>query len=315
MTGSKAKRAKANLDLPNTVRGMLLDAGRKFSKAEMRVVRQLLANYPAAGLTTISKLAQLSDVSDPTVLRVATRLGFAGFADLQQALLTEVEAHMRSPLTLVRSDRPQNSHGNAYQDFLARVAKLADTLRSDTATADYEQAVELLGDRRMRIAFLGGRFSHFIAGLMQKCLNHMREGTFLLGGTRADMIDELTAFGKRQALVVFDYRRYQTDVVAFAHQAKTRGSPVLLFTDKWLSPIAEFADITLTVPTETASPFDTLTTPLIQVEAIIAGLAQRMGEDWRERAALLELVRAENRITLSEHTTGPTAKHIKTRKT
>lgn len=301
-------RSTARSPLPGarparSVRDMLMEAGRNFSKAELLVVRQLLANYPAAGLTTISRLAQLAGVSDPTVLRVATRLGFGGFAELQQALLAEVEAHMRSPLTLVPAEPMPRAGGtaspNAYQAFLTETLAQVEAVRNGTATADYERVVGLLGDRRLRIAFLGGRFSRFIAGLMYKCLNHMREGSMHLDGTRADIIDELAVFDRRHVLVVFDYRRYQTDVVNFAEQAKRRGSQIVLFTDRWKSPIARLADVTLVAPTETASPFDTLVTPLVQVEAIIAGLAADMGEDWRERAAILEQVRAENGITLA----------------
>src|SRR6476660_10271304 len=83
-----------------SVRDRLLEPNRNFSNSEMKAVRVLLGNYPAAGLTTVSKLAKQAGVSDPTVLRLAQRLGFEGFAEMQEALLAEVEAHMRSPLTL-----------------------------------------------------------------------------------------------------------------------------------------------------------------------------------------------------------------------
>ena len=73
-----------------SVRDRLLEPNRNFSNSEMKVVRVLLANYPAAGLTTVSKLSKQAGVSDPTVLRLAQRLGFEGFAEMQDALLAEV---------------------------------------------------------------------------------------------------------------------------------------------------------------------------------------------------------------------------------
>lgn len=299
------RSSKAKVPEPSpapSVRAMLMEADRNFSNAEMLVVRQLLANYPAAGLTTISKLAQLAGVSDPTVLRVATRLGFGGFAELQQALLAEVEAHMRSPLTLGPSERAGTAREaaklNAYQAFLAETAAQVEAVRNETATADYERAANLLCDRKLSVAFLGGRFSRFIASLMQRCLHHIRDGSFIIDGNRADMFDQLVGFDRRHVLVVFDYRRYQTDVVCFAEQAKGRGAQILLFTDRWKSPIARFADVTLVAPTETASPFDTLVTPLVQAEAVIAGIAAQLDDDWRDRAALFEPIRETNQITI-----------------
>jgi DNA-binding MurR/RpiR family transcriptional regulator len=145
---------------------------------------------------------------------------------------------------------------------------------------------------------LGGRFSRFLAGILQRCLHHMRDGSVLLDGTGADLVDELATIGRRHVLVVFDYRRYQADIVRFAEQAKALGAVVILYTDVWKSPISNFADIVLVAPTATASPFDTLATPLLQVEAMAAGVAHRLGGNWRARAALLEGVRSKNHVTL-----------------
>ena len=83
---------------------------------------------------------------------------------------------------------------------------------------------------------------------------------------------------------------------------------VVLFTDIWLSPVAGFADLTISAPTDTQSPFDTLVTPLMQVEAMVAGAAARLGADWRERVMVLEAVRSENRITLGQEPASPDPK-------
>ncbi len=280
-----------------SVRDRMLEPNRNFSNSEMKAVRVLLANYPAAGLTTVSKLAKQAGVSDPTVLRLAQRLGFDGFAEMQEALLAEVETHMRSPLTLP-SAPPSRGKPNAYQAFFAETLAQCEAVVRGTATADYERAVALLTDPRMEILCLGGRFSRFLAGILQRCLYHLRESTRLLDGSAADLVDEIASLGKRHVLAVFDYRRYQTDVVRFASAAHARGVHVILFTDQWASPIAAFADIVITAPTATSSPFDTLVTPLLQVEAVAVGVAERLGADWRSRAALLEEVRNDHNVTL-----------------
>ncbi|MCA0431769.1 MAG: MurR/RpiR family transcriptional regulator [Proteobacteria bacterium] len=294
--------AQAKRPAPS-VRDRLMEPGRKFSNSELMVVRVLLANYPAAGLTTVSKLAKQAQVSDPTALRVAQRLGFDGFAGMQEALLGEVETHMRSPLTL--SDAKPSRQPNVYQAFFAATLAQCEAVARETATADYERAVALLTDPRMQILCLGGRFSRFVAGILQRCLFHMREGVALLDANAADQVDELAGIGKRHVLAVFDYRRYQADVIRFAEQAKGRGARIVLFTDSWKSPVSVFADTTITAPVATASPFDTLVPPLLQVEAVAAAVAKRLGADWRSRAALLEEVRVENHVTLDNFTTSP----------
>jgi DNA-binding MurR/RpiR family transcriptional regulator len=138
-----------------TVRDRLMETDAAFSNSELKVVRQLLANYPAAGLTTVSKLAKAADVSDPTVLRLAIRLGFDGYAELQSALLAEVEAHMRSPLTLAPG--PRGASGpNLYRTFLTQTVAQCEAAAVETATADYERVVALLTDPKHRVLCLGG---------------------------------------------------------------------------------------------------------------------------------------------------------------
>ncbi len=150
---------------------------------------------------------------------------------------------------------------------------------------------------------LGGRFSRYLAGILHRCIQHLRPGTELIDGTAADLVDRLADIGPRDVLVVYDYRRYQADIVRFAEQASARGARVILFTDRWKSPIAQLAEVCLTVPIETSSPFDTMVTPLAQTEAVVAGLTARLGSTWRVRVETIERVRADNHMALD--TTNP----------
>lgn len=279
-----------------SVRDRLLQADSGVSNAELKVIRTLLSNYPAAGLTTVSRLAREAGVSDPTVIRLANRLGFDGYADMQASLIAEVEQHMRSPLTL--GPAAAGARENVYQDFLLATLGRCDELARGTATADFERVAALLADPKRRVLCLGGRFSRFIAGVLQRCLHHLRPGTELLDGSVADISDRIADIDRKHLLVVFDYRRYQVGTIDFARQARDRGASVVLFTDTWRSPIADFADAVLTAPTDTASPFDTLVTPLLQVEAVVAGVAERLGGDWRDRVRRMEAIRSQNHITI-----------------
>src|SRR5918911_5276617 len=85
---------------PGTVRGLMQSSDSTLSPAERRVARALLAEYPVAGLESAGRLAERAGVSGATVVRFATRLGFAGYPDLQESLRREVQERMSSPLVL-----------------------------------------------------------------------------------------------------------------------------------------------------------------------------------------------------------------------
>src|SRR3546814_13445745 len=56
----------------------------------------------------------------------------------------------------------------------------------------------------------------------------------------------------------------------FARQAEARGAHVVLFTDPWMSPIAEIADVVIIASVEVDSPYDSLAPAVAQIEALVA---------------------------------------------
>src|SRR4249919_2903539 len=68
--------------------------------AELRVAQALLADYPAAGLQTVAALAAVAGVSAPTVVRLVSKLGFPGYATLQNRLRAELSARSVGPVEL-----------------------------------------------------------------------------------------------------------------------------------------------------------------------------------------------------------------------
>ena len=95
-------------------------------------------------------------------------------------------------------------------------------------------------------------------------------------------------------LVVFDYRRYDARIVQLAEQAAGRGAEVVLFTDRWLSPAADVATTVLPADVAAPSPFDSLVPALALVEAVIAGVTDRLGEAGRQRLEAIEAMRGHS---------------------
>jgi DNA-binding MurR/RpiR family transcriptional regulator len=62
----------------------------------------------------------------------------------------------------------------------------------------------------------------------------------------------------------------------------------VLFTDQWMSPIADWADAVLVAEVRAASPFDTLTPALALVEALIAQVHGIVGAPAAQRLAQAE---------------------------
>ncbi|MDB5522380.1 MAG: sugar isomerase [Rhizobium sp.] len=292
-----------------SLRDLLLRTGLSLTPSEEKIAHVLLADYPTAGLGTATGLARRAGVSDPTVGRLVMKLGFQGYPDFQAKLLAEVEARLHSPLLMLET----KLHGGLTEDdggttaYLRSVISCLEKALVTTPAATYDRAARMVADPKAPLTLLGGRFSRHLAGMLTGYLTQLRSNARDLGMLSPQSFDLLIDMDRRDVLIVFDYRRYQNDVVAFARQAAARGAHIVLFTDPWLSPIADFAEVTITSPLEASSPYDTLAPALAQMEAFVAHLLAGMDDAMRSRMEQIENIRRTNAVTLDHQTVDQTS--------
>jgi len=280
------------------IRDVLMRGDLALTPSEEKIVRLLLTDYPTSGLGSASSLARRAGVSDPTVVRLVVKLGYEGFPDFQSKLLAEVEARLHSPLLMMEAKRQSGSSDSAVLAYLDSVAAALQKATAATPVQTYERAARLLMEAKGEIVLVGGRFSRHIAGMLAGYLGQFRSGVRDLGVLSPQTFDTLADLGRRDVLVVFDYRRYQLDVMAYASQAAALDVRILLFTDQWLSPISDLAEVTIVSPLEVASPYDTLAPAIAQMEALTAHIVSTLGDDARARIERIEKVRHANAVTL-----------------
>ena len=99
------------MNQPAPIRELLTEHTLALTPTEAKIAQVLLNDYPVAGLGTATALARRAGVSDPSVIRMVSKLGFDGFAAFQQRLLEEVEAGLRSPLMMLEAKRPVRATG------------------------------------------------------------------------------------------------------------------------------------------------------------------------------------------------------------
>lgn len=266
------------------------------SQREARAARHLVANYPIAGLNTVAEFAEQSGVSTATVLRLVRRLGFSVYADFQDSLRRHLEVTLQSPL--LRFSQPEGRPAGAQSHFLhrftANLAASIEELDRVVPVSEFDAVVSLLSEQRRDLHFLGGRYSSNLAAYIADLLSAVRGKIHVVGGQTQRWPQHLLDIGRNSVLVVFDVRRYQQDVIDFAHKAATQqGATVVLFTDVWQSPVSRVARHVLPFPVESPSVFDMLTAGMALGEAVVGATAARIGGDGRTRIERLETLRGE----------------------
>jgi len=259
---------------------------------ERKAAQVLLTNYPTAGLAPVAEFAERARVSAPTVLRFVAKLGFLGYPDFQRQLREELEAQLASPLAKpARKAGPRSPQRPFIDPFAeAAVANLQGTFRH-LSEDDFSAIVELICDRRRSVHLLGGRFTDALARYLAAHLSLVRPDVRHVPSGIGVWRDRLLDIRRRDVVFVFDIRRYQEDVIAFARDTVARGAEIVLVTDQWISPISRQAKHVLACRVAAPSRWDSSVVLLAVVEALTAAATDRLGEFARKRIEELERLR------------------------
>lgn len=266
----------------------------RLTPTERRSALTLLADYPVAGLETVAQFARRARVSGPTILRLINKLGFRSYPEFQQALRDELEVRLQSPLSKSSGRSPGEPPPEDYLDQFAHA--VADNVQQSLRTiprSEFDAVSTLLANSAHPVYLLGGRFTSSLAVLLYLHLREIRPRVQLISGQTATWVEHLLDMGRRDVLVVFDIRRYQTDIIRFAEQAARRKTSVVLFTDQWLSPIAGVARHVFTLRTGAPSNWESVVTMVTLIEALIAQLNDRSWTAVRRRMETLEALRSQ----------------------
>lgn len=261
----------------------------EFTATERKAAHALLANYPMQGLGTVAQFAEAAGVSSPTILRFVARLGFPGFSDFQGRLRLELQSQLNSPLARSSTmETPQSVDGDPLMEAL--VENVRETF-SHLPKGELQALTRILADEKRTVYLLGGRFTDALARYMAAHLRIVRQNVVHVAGQEGNWLDQLIGMGPRDVLIVFDIRRYQTEIVRFAEAAARQGVTVGLITDSWMSPIGRIAAHVLPARVAVPSPWDSSTALMALSERIIAGVTQQSAERSQQRMKALEDLR------------------------
>ena len=268
----------------------------KLTPSERRIADVLFDSDLMVGLENVATLAQRAKVSGPTVIRFATKLGFEGFPQLQAVLREDLGARLASPLDHYKQVKWHGdtsvSIATAARVFNAGVTHTLNRLRSSTL----KKVCELVLNPSRSVHLLGGRFTQHIAEMLWGHLHQLRPDTHIMHSGVVSLRESALDFGKGDILIVFDIRRYQSDIVELARVARSNGATLVLITDPLLSPIVKWAKHVFICDLDSPSLHLSLVPCLALVEAFIAELNVAAGDAGRERIARLEELRGETRV-------------------
>ena len=200
----------------------------------------------------------------------------------------ELDEKISSPLTKRAhwvDDAPE-------EHLLNRFTKaVIDNIGQSMAKVDpqaFHDACDMLSDPDRHVFIVGGRITRTLADYFFLHFQVIRpEVTQITSNSNAWPHFALD-FSAGDVVVIFDVRRYENSTLMLAELARERGAEVILFTDQWMSPIAQLARVTFSNHIAAPSAWDSNITTMLMSEIVIADVQERHWDTTRARMEVLE---------------------------
>jgi DNA-binding MurR/RpiR family transcriptional regulator len=256
----------------------------ELSPAERQVAEVVLRDPQGVAFGTVAQLAERAETSGASVVRLATRLGYRGFSELQGAVQAAIGQQLGPAVERIRAERGSDVLSRTLRAELGNVQR---TLEGADPEA-FAAAVSLLADERRPVRVLAGDAEAGIGAMCASLLSMLRDDVAQVGGSDAAVVRQLGPLADGSVVVAIDLRRYERWVVEHARRAAGGGARVVALTDSVLSPLAALATVSLTVAAEGAGPFDSHVGTLALVNALATGVAGRLRHTATRRLERLE---------------------------
>lgn len=257
------------LDINSSIFERVKDKGEQLSPKQVQLAKHLIGNYKTAAFQTISQLAREADVSEATVVRLATTLGYSGFPDMLDELQKIVQHELHAFETIRHTYKGEqlkqlNLIETVVNNEQRNITNLLDSIR----VRDIEEVVEIIC-RADRVVIVGSYSSSYLAQFFGYNLGKVKENVTTVSRDSTDFHNILLSCGGNSAVIIFSFPRYPKKMQLFGELFRKKGITVVGITDSYLSPLKAVSNHLLVIPQQYTSFSDPGCAVMLLLQAII----------------------------------------------
>ena len=248
------------------------------SKGHKKIADFIRNNYEKASFMTAASLGKAVGVSESTVVRFASNIGFDGYPELQKYLQEAVKSHLTS---VQRMDVAASRYGG--DDFIDRAfmtdIEMIKKTRDNISREAFSKSAEAI-NKAKKIYILGVRSSAALASFAAFYLRFLYENVVLIDtSASSELFEQMFRIGEEDVCIAISFPRYSNQTVKALSFAKSRGATIISITDGEMSPIAPYATHLLVAKSSMVSFVDSLVAPLSVINALVAASAREKRDD------------------------------------
>ena len=268
------------------------------SKGQKLIAHFIEQQYDQAAFLTASKLGELVGVSESTVVRFATEIGYSGYPELQKAMQEMIKDKLTSVQRIdVTAAKIENN--DVLETVLNQdIQKIRRTIE-ETSREDFRHAVDSIINAE-HIYIYGARSASALANFLGYYFGLIFDNVNIITtGSRSGVYESLFRITDKDALIGISFPRYSSVSVDAMNFANSRGASTISITDNMLSPLVPHSSSVLIARSDMASVVDSLVAPLSLINALIVATVIEKKEDVKATFEALESVWNQHEVYAS----------------
>lgn len=269
------------------------------SKSHKAIAEYIKEHYEQAVFMTAAKLGTELGISESTVVRFASGIGYDGYPEFQKAL----ENWVRDKLSAVQKIDVKYGHSSQSEILSsvlnADIEKIQDTIENLDPDA-FDMAVNALLEAK-NVYVIGLRSCAPLADFLHFYLNMVRGNVTLLNTTSiSETFEQMIRIDEKDVIIGISFPRYSMRTLKALEFANDRNAKVISITDSIHSPMCLYSSMNLLARSDMVSIVDSLVAPLSVINAMVVALCLKRPSDVKQNLEMLEGVWNNYQVYLND---------------
>lgn len=257
------------------------------SKSHKTIANFISEHYDQAVFMTAAKLGETLGISESTVVRFASGIGYSGYPEFQKALEECVKGKL-SGVQKIGAKYGKSSQSEILTSVIsADIEKLQDTIENLDSAA-FELAVSTILEADT-IYIMGLRSNEPLAAFLHFYLHMIRGNVVLLNTTSVtETFEQMIHISEKDCFIGISFPRYSMRTLKAMEFANDRNAKVIAITDSIHSPMNLYSSCNLLARSDMVSIVDSLVAPLSVINALVVALCLKCPQNVKRNLEMLE---------------------------
>lgn len=271
----------------------------KMSKSHKKIATYIMDNYDQAVFMTAAQLGKEVEISESTVVRFASGLGFEGYPEFQHALEGWVKGQWNN-VAKVGMKYGKSTQSEILTSVLnADIEKIGHTLQNVDVNA-FEAAVDIILEAK-HVYVIGLRSCEPLADFLSFYLTMIRGDVIMVRTTSVtELFEQMIRIDENDVVIGISFPRYSMRTLKAMEFANDRNAKVIAITDSVHSPMNLYSSCNLCARSDMVSIVDSLVAPLSLINALVVALCLRKPDQVTENLKELEKVWGDYQVYLND---------------